>query len=315
MELPVIVSNQVLVMLMLMGVGFFLQKKKIINEQGASQMSEILLKIVTPAVIINSYNISFDKSLGKGLLIALGMALLAHIVPILITALIYRGNKTDVAKVEKFGIVYSNCGFMALPLITAVAGQTGVFYASAFIIVFNILQWTHGASLLKGSGATTVSRKKQLLSILLNPGTIGSYIGLLLFLTPISLPSPIATGVSFLASLNTPLAMIVVGSFIARADILKSLKQLRIYGVCAVKLLVVPAVMVALNLLLHIPNEILIANILAVACPCAASTSIFVSYFGGDAIHGSKLVAISTVLSILTIPLISLILGLFGVAI
>lgn len=311
MSIPQIALSQVIIMFLLIGVGFVCYKIKMINEETAGQLSEILLMIVTPAVIIQAFQIEFKPSLAKGLLLSLSLAIVSHIVGIIVsTVLIRKKPEGKEYCVERFACVYGNAGFMGIPLIAAVLPDNGVFFASAFIAVFNIFIWTHGVTLMSGE-----FKAKDLLKILKSPPIIGVCLGLVFFFCSIKLPAVVGSAVGFIADLNTPLAMIVTGIYIAKSNLLTAFTDLKIYRVALIRLLIIPVIMVGIFTLFKITPEretILIANLLASACPTAATTLLIATKFRAGPEHASKIIAATTVFSVATIPLIMFLFNTFG---
>ncbi|MCI8350756.1 MAG: AEC family transporter [Oscillospiraceae bacterium] len=305
MDLAMIVTGQVVIMFLLIALGFFLYKGKMIDDHTTSQLTDFLILVITPALIINSYIMPFDKSMAKGLAISLGLAIVSHLVPIFLTKVIFRGNASARARVERFAVIYSNGGFMAIPLVAAVLPENGVFYASAYIVVFNIVEWTQGKAMIQGAG-----QKLSVKEALINPGTVGTLIGLIIFLFSVPVPSVVQTAIGYVSGLNTPLAMLIIGVYIAKTDIKAALINWRVYFICLLKLIVVPFIIIIIHKFLHTPEQIMMANTLATACPVATACSMFVEKFGGDGVYGASLVAVSTVLSIFTIPVMAMLLRL-----
>ena len=298
MELALILLNQVFVMFLLILIGVICLKTKAISPDANKQMGDIALLVVAPAVILRAYQTQYDPALAKGLLIALALAIVTHIVAIAISLTLKKSDKYDV-KPEKFAIVYANSAFMAIPLITATFGDLGVFYLSAYITVFNLLQWTHGVFLMSGK------RDKQSLSkLFLSPAIICICIGLLVFFFKITLPAPISKAISFVADMNTPLAMIATGGFIAQTNIFKAFTNLKVYFIVFIKIILLPLICMGIFKLLPVDPTISTVILIASACPCATSTIFFSSRFGRDSGYASQLVTLSTLLSIITIPLI-----------
>ena len=143
MDLTLTVLIQVCIMLILIAVGFLTYKAKLMNETGQKQLSNLLLYIVMPAVIINAYRKEFQADLLSGLLWSFALAFVSHFIAIAVAHLLFRKKEGDRQNaINRFAGIYSNCAFMAIPLIQSLLGDTGVFYASAYITVFNLLSWT-----------------------------------------------------------------------------------------------------------------------------------------------------------------------------
>lgn len=300
MELALTVLNQVLVMFVLIVIGAGCFKLKIINQQTSAQLTTLLLYIVNPLVIINSYNMPFDKTLAKNLIIAFGLGVISHLLAMVI-AYIFVRVKDDKGKVaiERFSVIYTNCGFMALPLINALFGSEGVFYASAYMTVFNLLSWTHGYMMMAGK-VDKAAFKKAFLS----PVVISVFVGLIIFFAQIRLPLVIGDSVRHIALLNTPIAMIVTGVSLASGNVLKAFTSLRYYYVVFVSNVLVPLAAIAIYLFLPIAPNIIMVNLVAIACPCAVTTLLFTTKLGKDVAHATNILTLSNVTCVVTIPLI-----------
>ena len=136
-----------------------------------------MLEVVNPVLIFMSYQQAFDTKLLLGLGLSVGLAFLSYGFTILLVDLLYRKNKTDEGAVEKFASVYSNCGFMGIPLINGLFGAEGVFYLTGYVTVFNIMVWTHGVISFGGRGQKTSVKK-----VLSSPAIIATLLGLVTFL-------------------------------------------------------------------------------------------------------------------------------------
>lgn len=299
MELSLTIFIQVLIMGVMIFVGFLLTKTNTINEKGARQMTEILLKVVTPCVLINAYQKDFSPQLAGGLLISAGFAVIIHIIAILIATLVLKKEETLKYRVSIFASVYSNCGFMAIPLLSAAMGADGVFYGSAYLAVFTLFYWTHGICLYGGS-----IKEISIKNIITNPGIIGTTIAVLLFVFNIRLPYVIGESVKYFAGLNTPLAMVVMGSYITKVDFKSAFKNLGIYVVTILRLLIIPIIVVFIAKLLKIEEVAARAILISAACPSAAVATLLAAKYDLDSVYASEIVSVSTLVSIVTIPFV-----------
>lgn len=299
MELAVTVLFQVMIMLLLIAVGIIAYKAKLITEDGKKQMSNLLLYIVIPAVILNSYRSKFDPALVKGLLWSFLLALLGHGIAIAVAYLFYHGKNERQSALTRFCCIYSNCAFMAIPLVQSLLGDTGVFYASAYITVFNLLSWTQGVIML--TGKTT---KKETGKALLTPTIISIAIGLIVFFFQIPIPDIIGKPIEYLAALNTPLAMIITGVSIAQANISSCFTDRRLYGVTLVRNLLIPGIVLIVLRFLPLDETVLLCTLIEIACPTATISVMFATKHHLDAAYASKVITLSTIASIVTIPLL-----------
>lgn len=303
MELAVTVAIQVLIIFILIGVGFVLTKAKKLDDAGVKQLTDILLITVTPCVIIQSYQKDFDVKYLKGLMMAVAASAIIHIIAVVLSNFFFKKEDSLKYRVSRFASICSNCGFMAIPLLSAALGSDGVFYGSAYLVVFTVFYWTYGVFIC----TEDIKKCFSLKSVIINPGVIGVIIGLILFFARIKLPYVISASVSFMASLNTPLAMLILGSFLVKVDIKKAVKNLGLYLVCLLRLVLIPLVSVLVIWLLRIEADVAKSVLICAACPVATVTSLFASKYELDSVYASETVAISTIVSIITIPTVIII--------
>jgi predicted permease len=300
-ESAIVVAEQVVILFLLIAVGLTMAKVKWVDDNGIRQMTQLLLMIVTPCVIIDSFQMDFSVDLLTGLVISVISAVVSHFVGILLGRFLFKKHPDSDRKIMRYSIIFSNCGFMCIPLLYAVLGPIGVFYGSAYIAVFNIVQWTYGIILMTGDRQDINLRRA-----LINPGTIGMALGLLFFLAGITLPKVPATVVSSLAALNTPIAMIIIGAQMAKTSLLEIWKNKINYQVAFWRLLVVPLIMMTLLVFLPIDRQLLIACIIPASAPTAAATALFATIYRQNVLLATHTITLTTILSIITMPLLIL---------
>lgn len=299
--------SQISIMFVLILVGILCYKIRLIDTDTNKKLSDIVLMLVNPIVIFISYQRKFDATLLKGLLISLVLAVITHLFGIIVSILFVRGKKSiDNLSIERFVVVYSNCGFIGIPLVDGIFGKEGVFYITAYMTIFNLFAWTHGIISITGKKDI-----KSLIKALMSPSVIATVTGFLLFIAQIKLPSILLKSVSYLGDMNTPLAMLVAGVTIAQTDIIKLISKVRIYYISFLRLIFIPVVMLVLFYYFKIPRVVLLTSILAAACPAGATVNLFAIRYGKNYLYASEMFAVSTILSIVTIPLIMMIAGLF----
>ncbi|MBQ9679540.1 MAG: AEC family transporter [Ruminococcus sp.] len=293
------VGTQVLVLFVLIAVGVVLTKCGLITESGSKTMTDVVLYAVTPCVIVNAFQREYQPEMLSGLLIALLAAFLALGFSVLTAELLYRKKDIDRGVVLKFSVVFSNCGFMALPLQQAILGDDGVFYGAAYVAMFNIFMWTYGL--------LTMSRQRELRSALkaiVNPGIIGTVIGIILFAFSVKLPTVIAQPVSMLAALNTPVPMLVIGYHLVHAKLRRVLTDKDAYIAMAFRLILIPLAVMGVMVLLKIDATVTTATVIAVSAPVAAFTTMMSTKYGHDTELSAGIVSASALFSFLTMPLV-----------
>lgn len=299
--MSLIVIKKIIEMFMILLVGVIIYKGKIIDDVSTKHLSNVLLLLVSPLLIVQSYQIDFNKKLLYGLLWALLASFLTFLFMIIVSEFLFHGDKNR-SSVEKIAVSYSNSGFIGIPLISGVLGDKGVFYMTAYITVFNVLLWTHGVVLM-GDSKDLKGAWKNFLS----PAIITVIVGIILFLFQLRLPQFIENPLEMIASMNTPLGMIVAGANLAQGNILKSLKNKRLYYLSFIKLIVYPLVGLVILWLLPLGFEVAFTVFIAVACPAGASVVMFAQRYDRDAYYGSEIFVITTLLSAITLPLLSII--------
>jgi Predicted permeases len=293
------ILEKCVILFLMIVVGYVCGKKGMITNRGSKQITSILLYIVNPCITVSSLQSIIGAVNLYNLLVCAGLSAAAIALAVLLSYLFFRRAPAEKQGVFRYAMTYSNSGFMGIPLVEAVLGSTGVAYAAIFGAVFNVFVWSHGYVIMSGE------KKIRLKQILVNPGTIGLAIGLPLFAFSVKVPSIIEVPVASFASLNTPLAMIVIGCFISRVKLRELFIDADLYITSALRLVLVPAAVFAALLPFGFDKTVATTVLLLSAAPAAANTVMFAAEFGGDTKLGSKAVALTSILSILTMPAFS----------
>ena len=281
----------------LIGVGFLCGKKGILTDHSSKHITDIVLYIVTPCVMVSAFQRKFSMELVGNIIIGVIFSAVILAISILIAKITFHDkNKAD-NSVYKFATIFSNCGFMSLPLQKAILGDDGWFYGSIFIAVFNIFLWTYGLVMMSGD-----KKQLSLKKLALNPGIVGVVIALILFVSGIELPYIVAKPIEYLSDLNTPLPMLVVGFYLSQANLKKAFTGAKIYLTLAVRLIIIPLIAVAAMTVLKIDPAITVSFTIACAAPTAATTTMFSAKFNRNVELSVSLVASTTIVSIITMP-------------
>ncbi len=290
---------EVAVILILILVGYFTVKKGMFTKESLGSITSFLLYIVTPCLIVSSFlSAESGKLDGWTLLLAVVLPALSIVISIAVSYLFFRREPLGRRRVLRFSTVFCNVGFMGIPLVEGIVGSEGVLYGSFFIAVFNIFCWTYGYVMMGGG-------KVRLKALLLNPGVIGIVIGLPLYLLDVPVPALIERPIELISALNTPLAMIVVGGYIAQVKLRAFVSDLAVYKMAVLRLVVAPLLYLALVWLLRPDETLLMSTVIQAATPVAANCVLFAVQYDSDAELASKSVAVSTALSVVTIPLLT----------
>ncbi len=295
-----IVLNQVLILFLILLVGYVAAKAKILDSPTIRKLSEILLYVASPMLILNSFLFEFSmerlKNAGWVILASGGFFLFS----VGLSRLMFHRFNEKVNPVLRFTAIFSNCGYMGLPMMMALYGEDGVFYGSFYIIMFHITLWTLGVRIFGVGGAQTGGWKK----ILLNPSLIAVYVGMIIFVARIPMPQVVVGAVSAVGNMTMPLSMLIIGAVLSQAKLGTVFNDPKVYLASAIRLVVMPLLALLLARLVGLPALPSAVLVTAVAMPAAANITIFAEMFDKDSVFASKCVSVSTLLSILTAPLI-----------
>lgn len=296
-----IAAQQVGILYIIVLVGAICDKIGWFTEKTGKACTDLLFYIITPAVIINSFlTQEFNKESATKLLIAVGCGFLLHFIAIGInTPLFSKGNR-DENCVYKYGAIYGNVGYMTLPLTQAILGDEGVFYCSGVVMAFNVIAFTHGVYMMD----STANKKFDYKKLFLNPGVISIVIGLPIYLLKINLPQIITQPIDYVASTQTPVAMLIFGTFLAHTKVKDMFKHKKMFLVALSKLIVLPAVMFVIYRLMGLTGTLLIALCISSCAPSANNTVMFAAKYDKDTGLASQVVAAVSFLSIITMPVI-----------
>lgn len=301
-----VTAQQVLVLFILIIIGVICGKKSILSESSIKGLTNLVLYFVTPCVLIKSFvEIPFSAQKIRELGLVLLVSVLLHVGMILLTLPLIKDTDPSRERMLRFAVIFSNAGFMGLPLQEALLAEEGAFYAGTYIAVFNIFVWTYGLYLMSGN-KKDVSPKKALLS----PGVLGVLMGFILFLIPsllpqFTLPDIVMVPVRHLAALNTPLPMIIIGYYLAQTDLKTALRDTKSFFVIILRILIVPLIAVGILYVCGMRGNMLVSLAVSVATPTATLTTMFAAKYDRHPISSCGIVSLSTLLSMVTIPLVA----------
>lgn len=296
LEYLLMVSSQVGTMFLMMAAGFALAKRGLLTQAAIPQMTNLLLTVVLPCMLVDSMQIERTPallgSMGYTSLLVAGL----YVLYCLLSIPLFRRQNSATGKALRFGTLYGNVGFMGLPLIQLVLGEQAMVYGVINLMVFNAFNWSQGVVLMGGR------RQVSLKQAVLNPGILGTVVALVLFLCGITLPSMVGSAVSFLGSMNTPLAMVIIGAQMASADWRSVFRSPAILLACGLKLVAMPLLTALILYPLHPEPDLYCTLVLLAGVPTASITAMFAQRYGQDVSTSAQLVTVSTLLSILTLP-------------
>lgn len=297
-----ILLKQMIVLAIMMGIGFFLARKDILDPATSKKLSWIVVNICNPALMISaalSENTLSKETLLKSVYIAGGFYLILLILGFFLPYLLK--DKTN--KVYSMMLVFGNVGFMGYPVLASMYGAEAVLIASIFNIYYGVLIYTYGIMIISG-------KKFELknLKMLLNSGIIAAIIEIIIFITGIKLPEFMTKSFDMVAGLTAPVSMMIIGATFVGLSLKSLLKDWRIMVFSLIRMIIVPIAMFPLFKLFIQDEMFLGVCLVMVAVPVGSMNVMLATQYGGSTETSSKGVAFTTLISVLTMPLLFMLL-------
>lgn len=316
MEIAGSIIFNVGILFIMMIPGILLKKCKLCPDGFGKGISNLVLYIAQPALIFRAYLKEYSFEILKNSLIVLFLSIIAHCV-FLIALLFFKKENEDRKRMLRFATIFSNAAFMGIPLIEAVLGSEYTIYASIYNITFNMFLWTLGVHICTKDNVlddgTVLKSEASFKKAIFHPVTLAAALGLVFFFAPIHtyVPELITQSLTMVANLVAPLSMLVLGLRIAEIDLRGFFTNKSLYIFLALRHIALPAIVFIIMWGLYalgmpITPEIFKVIIMMASAPAASSATMFAEKYDCDAAYVSKLVAVSTILSILTMPLLAL---------
>jgi predicted permease len=284
-------------------VGLFVSRKKWIDEHTNKTIINLLLNVAWPCALLGSFPSEYSPEHLENFLWGAGGGLLILTAVILISRILFRKKRHPHNYFEyQFAFIFNNASFLGFPLVSAIYGQDGLVPYSGFIIIFNLALFGYGVALFRENFSV-----KELLKTFLNPNVIAVLLGFLMFLFGINLPKFGDDTVRYLGAMMTPMSLVCIGFMLSRANLRQILKQKILVLTCLAQLILGPLITFVVLKLINAPLLVIQIIVLIQALPTATSLGLFAEKYHSesrtDVSHASELVAISTILSAVTLPL------------
>ena len=295
-------SYTVITLFIVVIVSFAATKLKLVSENFTKGFSTFIICVAQPFMIVDSLShVEFSlENLKRGFTVTgLGFISLAICAAVGFIATKPFRNEDD-RKIGTFALVFANTGFMGIPVLKALFGDIGAFYGAFFMITFQVVLWTYGMILL-GRGRDDIKVKP--LNLIFNYGTVPCIIGIILYVLPFDLPTPVSSAVSMLGSLCAPGSMIIVGSILASIPLRELFLDGKAYDICAVRLIALPALICGICVLCRLPEETVYLFTTLTALPCATNSAMYAQTYDISPGLAAKSASLTTLLSVLTVPL------------
>lgn len=301
MHISILLMEQIIQLFLMIFMGFLIVKAKLLNSEDSKILSIIVLYLIIPCVIINAFQVDYTPQTVKGLLIALAGSVMTQVILLIIVSIL--GRVFHLNEVEVASIYYSNSGNLIVPIVMFILGKEWVLYGCVFMSVQLVFIWTHCKKII--SRESVYDWRK----IVLNINMISIAIGIVLFLTRIHLPEDINSTLSAVGGMIGPASMIVTGMLFAGMDFKQIFASKRVYFVTFLRLIVVPAIALVLIKFSYLASlssngpKIMLIVFLAIITPSASTVTQMCQVYENDSQYASAINVVTTLLAIITMPL------------
>lgn len=288
-------------------VGIVLKKIKIISEQGKKELTNLVIYLILPCNILKAFIVDFQAGMGADFVKIVIISIAIQLFSLIYGRVGFRRLPKDKRKCVAYGIICSNAGFLGNPIAEGLYGEYGLLLASLFLIPLRIMMWTEGVASFSGE----TDLKSTIKKVITHPCILACIVGLLLMLTGLDLPTPITNTIGFIGQCNTAFSMIVIGMILADID-LKSFGDLDVLKYCLHRLVIIPLIVFIVLKHIGISGTVLGLSVILVAMPAGATTSILAEKYNVESVFATKLVVVSTALSVIAIPIWNYVLTILG---
>lgn len=301
-----IMFQQMAVLFLMMAVGYLCYKKDMLNAEVSKRISSIVINVANPCMILESsfteHQMKWNELLTTVIIVfAMYVFLLvcASLIPMLLR--VEKKSRGTYAAM----LVFGNIGFMGFPVLNAMYGKEGLLYGAIFQLPYDALIYTYGVMVLTSTSYICSRNNHEIIKKILNIGVIACVVAMLVYFLQIPIPNFLQDTITNLGNLTAPLSMLIIGSSLAQMRIKDLLEDKTLLIFTAVKLLILPTVwMLIVNRMIH--QEILRGVCLVMmATPVGSMTAMLAQQYDGDYETASRGVALSTVLSVITMPILA----------
>lgn len=291
-------------MLIMILIGVLFSKKKIITKEARRCLTDVTINLLIPCNMIAAF-LSADRSQISELVTVMIAACVIQVFQLIVSQLLYRKKEPGVRSVMRYSTLTSNAGFLGNPMVEGMYGQDGLVLASVALVPIRLFLWTAGLACY-----VPVNKKNVVKTALTHPCIISVILGILLLIFPITLPTFLTDTITSFSKAMTPMTMLLIGCILAEAD-MKTLVTKDTVRICFTRLIAMPACVFVGVKLVGLPTLMASVCVILIAMPVATTTAILADRYDGDAEFATKLVVLSTILSLITIPVWSIVLETF----
>ena len=304
MEISILLMEQIAELFLMILMGYIIVKTGLLKGEDSKVISKIVLYLVIPCVIVNAFQVDYTSEKVKELLLVFAACVLLQVVLLIVVWI--AGKLLKLNEVETTSVYYSNSGNLIVPIVTFILGKEWVLYGCVFMSVQLVFMWTHGKNVISREGRLDWRK------IVFNVNMISVFVGILLFFTKIRLPEIANLALNSVGSMIGPASMIVTGMLIAEMNLKNIFENRRVYFVSFLRLIVIPVISLLLLKVSGLVNghpdgkKLLLIVFLAVITPSASTVTQMCQVYGNDSKYASAINVMTTLLSIVTMPLMVL---------
>ncbi|NLM24500.1 MAG: AEC family transporter [Firmicutes bacterium] len=297
------VLESVISLFLIILVGVYASRKKIITEDLNQGLVNLLIQIVLPVMILSSFIYSYDQSIKSEVVKTFYYSLIAYLLMFSASYLLLLPFKSEKKIILHFANVFPNTGYVGFPVLYSIYGTEGIVYGSVFNLFFVIFVWTYGIFIYRGSLDKT-NLKQELKQTFLNPSVLAVGIGLIIMTLNLQLPNSLITSIKNIGNITGPLSMLIIGVILSKAKIGNYTKDWTLYYGAICKLLLIPIIVYLISLLTGQSSKAINSVIIMTAMPASAMTSILAQNYNRETDYAAVIVSLTTLFSILSIPVL-----------
>lgn len=294
--------SQVVVLFLLMGLGYGMARCRLLEQKTCQQLTWLLCYIVMPCLVLNAFQVPYSPVMFHKFLLMFVITIGIHGIYMILSRLMFNSVTlpgSAIVRDLKFTSIYSNCGFMGVPLLSALLGQSGLFYGSVYIAVYGLIVWSHGLLIYTGN-----FNRQALVRVVLNPNIIAALIGFLFYFFSWRLPLPVYDTVRYIANLNTALSMMVIGAAMTQISLRTIWRGWFPWLAVLMRNLVMPLITLAILYGCGLRGELLLCCMILASCPIAGLSVLFAQLTGRDPAFACQSMTISTLCSLVSLPVV-----------
>lgn len=284
---------------LLVAVGFLIGKKGLFGQEARRDMTNVVIYVILPCSIFHSFETQLTAGMLRECAVVFAIAMGAQLLYMVLNKFLYNRYPAGRRVILQYATICNNAGFMGLPVIASVYGSAGILYGSIVLIPIRLFMWTAGLSLF-----TKTDKKQQFKNLATHPCIWAVILGFAYLFSPVRLPAVLSDAINVIGSCTTAMSMIVVGSILSDVDF-RTILDKAYYFYSFIRLLAIPALIFMVLRIIGVDPVVTGVSVLSSAMPAATVTAMLSHKYGGDSAFASKLIFVSTLLSLVTLPIIT----------